>query len=234
MGGGFEPVDKSSSPPATKLQLAMYSSLVVAIGLIGAVQTVVNNRAGEHFNSFLIGSWIEFAGGALCILFCVGFEMAWEKRGSFLRMKRCLHWRDIVPGCISMVFVCAMVGLTTVTGFSLFFIGAVVGQLLASATFDQFGLCGGLKMPLKPQQFVAITFAVIGAVLSAVDTLINTKSEFSPGIVGACTACAIGAGTLLPLQAAMNRQLSDALPSKMQATLFSFTVGLVSIYGAAH
>lgn len=199
----------------------------VCVGIIGAVQTVVNNRAGEHFESFLIGSWIEFAGGVVCILLFVGGEMVVKGSKQFMRFSRYPRWTDFVPGTISMIFVCAMVGLTSVTGFSLFFIGAVVGQLLASTVFDQFGLCGGLKMPINFQKVVAIIIGVGGAVLSAVQSLTDSSSEYSEGAVGACVALAVGAGTLLPLQAAMNRQLSDALPSKMQTTLFSFSVGLV-------
>jgi len=112
-------------------------------------------------------------------------------------------------------------------GFGLFYTFLVVGQMAAAVVADVngWGVAGGQKIPLKWTRGLALFLAVVGCLLSVMDSL-HVSSPFEYTLLYCVIALAIGSTSTT--QSLLNRQAAALLPSKFQACWWSFSTGLVA------
>lgn len=142
----------------------------------------------------------------------------WKKLSSW-------KWWMMLPGMIGVAFVSTGNAISPVVGFSLFWVSVVVGQLTVSALLDHIALFGSKRIPFTFQTCCFLCLAVVGAGLSVADGLVNNVGKADVGTVIGCSFAAICAGAGMPLQAAINRQTTIMLHSRLQSTWWSFFFG---------
>lgn len=209
---------------------ALIMAGVLLTGMVGGVQSAINNRVGIHFEAALMGTTISFIGGAVSLFICVCIEAVILKLPLF-HFSKTPRWYQYLPGAVGVAYVTAVVAITPYTGFTLFFIASVAGQLIASTAMDQLGVFDAPQMRVTWQKAGAILLAIGGACLCSLSKL-NGVSVGAAQVLGICIVCAFLAGVLLPIQVAINRQASDLLPSKLQIACFSFTMGSLASLAA--
>jgi transporter family-2 protein len=208
--------------------------LTCAIGAGTAAQAPVNKALGSAFGLSLLGGAVTFLLALTLLTLAVASEarasklplLAWEQRPA---------WYHLLPGVLGVGFVLGGILIGGAVGFSLFWIPLIVGQLACSAALDHFGLStGGTKKPLTLQRAAALVLALAGAVCSVISRLRVPGSE-STGVLLAYIFAALCVGVATPTQAALSRAAAARLPSRLQATWWSFSVGalLVALIVAA-
>lgn len=210
------------------LQPLLIVGIIFLAGMLTTVQTSINTRAGDHFGSFMYGCTINFVFATLFLIPVVLIERLVVRelggRGLLRWTRRPAAWQ-FLPGAIGVTFVSAGAALAGRIGFAVFFIACVVGQLAASILLDRYGWVGSPKLGLPRHKVLALVLAIAGSVVSVYDQLGSATSSTSTGLFLLYVVLAIGAAALLPFQAAINRTMAELLPSRLQATLFSFLIG---------
>lgn len=139
----------------------------------------------------------------------------------------------LLPGALGVTFVCLSIVISGTIGFALWWIPVIAAQLWSSAVLDHVGWAIPAPKRVTVVKACGLLFAVIGAILTVVERLLpNTaagQAPVSPGMYAGCILGAIIAGVLMPVQAGLNRQASGFLPSRLQATWWSFTMGCVTV-----
>lgn len=208
---------------------------IVLVGVLGAIQTGVNNRTGAWFGSFLFGSFISFVCGTLCLLLVTLGEACAtpsprEAVFKYMRFNARPRPWQLLGGLLGVSYVTASVGITLITGYSIFFVTAVCGQMLVSAVLDTWGLLGVARRPLTLLRIAALIICVLGALLSIIDRVTANGGDTPPIAFAMCVVGGVAAGTLMPVQAAINRGMSELVPTKLQASLVSFIVGTIAVF----
>lgn len=108
----------------------------------------------------------------------------------------------------------------------------MTGQLTCSAVLDHIGYSlAGRPIPISLKKGMALLVAVTGAALSVADRVaVKNEDEggASIGVVIGCILTCLVIGCLMPVQAALNRSAAQLLPSKLQATWWSFACGTLA------
>jgi len=219
----------SSSSSSLRLVTCALVFSSIVIGGIVSVQVLVNSRLGQHFGKTTIWAtfWSFFSGQILLTIMCL-YE-SYETKKPFLKeFKKILFswkWWHTLPGMIGVTFVSVGNAVSPIVGFSLFWVSVVCGQLTVSALLDHIALFGSRRIPFNLQTFFFLVLAVIGAGLSVADGLVHNVGNSNVGVVIGCSLAGIAAGSGMPLQAAINRQTTLMLHSRLQSTWWSFFFG---------
>ncbi len=193
------------------------------VGLLVAAQVLLNSRLSAHFGLGIFATAVSFLTGlayltALCLA---------EARALGLPL---LRWRAaprphlLLPGVLGVAFVTAGNAITPLVGSSVFWVSVVVGQLTMSALLDATGFSlAGRAIPLSAGKAALLVVAAVGAAMAVADGL--GAASASAGTLVGCSLAAVLVGTLMPLQAALNRHAAALLPSRLAATWWSFAAG---------
>jgi transporter family-2 protein len=209
--------------------------IVFAVGVLGAVQTNFNNRASVHFGVGTWGTAVSFLGGSALLTGLVVGEASHRGQHVYLRWSRRPNWYHVIPGIMGVGYVTTGTILSGIIGMALYFVAAIVGQLVMSTLLDHYGWSGGGRKPLTRARALALAVALAGAVLSVLDRLTGGASAAdgtSTGLLVVLVLVCVAVGGLLPVQTVLNRSASALLPSKLQTTWFSFAVGSVAALAA--
>lgn len=217
-------------------QLARFLLFVSGIicGVLTAIQGSVNVSLGRLTAYGTLATLLSFSSG-LGLLSIIVLADAYVFGNRPL-----LRWRSrpsiplLLPGLLGVVYVSASIFLTSlVMGFALFWACVVAGQLTAAALFDANGLgvAGGVHIPVSRARLASLLLACGGVGMSMTEKISSASSSGvsqPPGVVvGACIASYVcGAGMLT--QSVLNRRAADLLPSRLQATWWSFAIGTVA------
>ena len=186
----------------------MNQQLGVILGL-GTLATVISFAIGLLLLTLLV----------LAEAWCFGLPVlfSWASRP---------HPSLFLGGPIGVAFVTSSVFITLYIGFSLYYLFLVTGQLAAAVVADArgFGVRGGAKIPATLPRLLLLLLALVGVLLSVLEALQGSSAALPPSSLAWCALSLLtGAATLV--QSVLNRRAALLLPSKLQATWWSFAVG---------
>lgn len=212
---------------------ALLSLLSFTCGVFVSLQALVNSGLGVALGGFgILACLISFSIGLVALSIIIAAESYLTPlQGHFLTFSKQPHWTLLLPGSIGVAFVCASVFLPLGIGFGLYFVWLVSGQILAAVIADVngWGVAEGRKIPISISRGFSLTLATLGVVLSVLDTVLNpsTSQPVSTGITVLYCFIAALVGMASSAQSVLNRWAAALLPSKFQATWWSFFTGTV-------
>lgn len=226
----------STSTPSSLLARYLLVSAAVISGALSAIQGSVNASLGQLAGYGTLATLISFSSGLLLLTFIVSIEAkVFAAAGPLLRWKTRPTLQLLIPGLLGVAYVTASIFLTLIIGFSLFWVCVVAGQLLGAVIADMngWGVANGARLSISKARAAALTLAAGGVALAMVEQIRNSGSSsasFSSGIIfGTCIA-SFFAGVGMLAQSVLNRFAATQLPSRLQATWWSFFNG--SIFAA--
>jgi transporter family-2 protein len=188
----------------------------------------VNARLGKVSLYATLATVISFSTGLAILTLLVLFEhLISRARGS---PKNCLRWSErphlslLLPGTLGVVFVSATVFLTPIVGISLFWICIVCGQLFAAVIADARGWAVAKPLPVSRARFLALSVCLAGVALTISEEVAAPTASVG-AVIGSCVA-AVFVGAVTIAQSLLNRFAAAILPSRLQATWWSFFLGL--------
>lgn len=198
-------------------QRGLIAAATFVVGFLGSVQVIWNTRAGQHFGIGIFGTVLSFGGGWLLLCVLVAIEAA-RRPGKPLRWRARPRWYLLMPGVLGVTFVTAGIFLTPVLGVLMYVVASIAGQLIGGAALDH---RAGHK--LTASKVGTLLLALCGALLTVIDRL--RLPDIDMGVLIGCVLASLFVGMLMPVQAALNRAASQQLPSRLQATWWSFACG---------
>lgn len=135
-----------------------YIVAAIAVGGFLSLQPGLNadvaRRIGSPFAAAFLSITISFV-LALGYVLSTRQSVTWPAVGS-------LPWYLWIPGSIGFVFVAAGLWLAPILGASALFASIVVGQMIAAALVDQFGVGGYQAHEFDPWRILAIALVLSG------------------------------------------------------------------------
>ncbi len=136
------------------------SLLMFAVGVAIPIMAAWNSRLGVELGSPWGAAFILFViGGIVCGI--AMFALGLPQRGWFGATP--LHYAG---GLIVALYVLSITWTAPRIGVANAVFFVLLGQIVAAALIDQFGLFGSLKSPLTTQRVVGIVFMLIGTYLA--------------------------------------------------------------------
>jgi bacterial/archaeal transporter family-2 protein len=227
-------VTSSPPPPPTQPSPLVYTQYCVLSMLIGAllsVQVQMNSQASIHFKIDIFGSFLTFIMATVILTVLVFIEKWYLLRVGIpqlpvLRWTKTPNIYNLLPGLLGVTYVTGTITISKYIGVSLMWIPVVVGQITCSILLDAFVGFNGVKNDITYQKGFSVILVFIGAVLSVLDSILNNKgSTVHEGGFAACILAALFLGIIIPIQSYLNRDASLILPSRIQATWWSFFIG---------
>ena len=203
--------------------------LSVLAGSGMAVQATVNTRCGTALGVSTLGVLATFAVAVPLLTVVCYIESRVLKLG-FLTWREPPRWYHLIPGAMGTCYVMCGALVTRALGSALFFVPLIVGQLAQSALMDHLGLstADGSRKVMTPGKVAALALARCGAGLSVLEKLSGSGGgggELSAAAQAGYLLSAFAVGTLTPAQAALSRSVIPRVPSRLQATWWTFSVG---------
>lgn len=196
-------------------------------GCLAVVQGTVNQQLGLILGFGTIATFISFGTGLLILTGMVLTEARLYSLPVLLTWKARPHPSLFLAGPLGVLFVTTSIFITLYTGFALYYLFLVFGQLIAAVVADAhgFGVKDGTPIPPTLPRLLLLALALVGVLLSVLEALLGSASAaFPASSLGWCAIAALaGAGALV--QSVLNRRASLLLPSKLQATWWSFCIG---------
>lgn len=139
----------------------LYALLPLIGGALIAAQAPINARLRVVLSSPIGSALISFAIGT--VLLAVGVAVA----GDVGRLGELGGgpWWAYLGGACGAVFVVATLLASPRVGVTVTFVSVIVGQVLASAVIDRFGLLGAKQIDLSWERVVAIGLLAVSLVL---------------------------------------------------------------------
>jgi transporter family-2 protein len=144
------------------MQLWIYSAAAILVGVLAALQPVVNGilarAVGSPFGAGFISIAVSLA-GTLLLLGIAG-------RGDLSRATLAtVPWWVYLAGLVGPVFVIGGIMIAPVTGALAFFMFVVAGQLLGAAIVDHIGAFGLEIRPASLIRLLGLGLVLAGALL---------------------------------------------------------------------
>jgi transporter family-2 protein len=209
--------------------LLFFSSLFLLSflsGCLAVVQATLNQQLGLLLSMGTLATFISFSIGLLILTALVAIEARLRALPLLHAWSAPPHPTLLLPGPLGVFFVTTSVFATLYIGFSLYFLSFVVGQLLAATVADAhgFGVKGGARLPPTPPRLLLLALALGGVLLSVLEALTGAAAQLPAAALGWC-ALALLTGVAALCQSVLNRAAAALLPSKLQATWWSFCLG---------
>jgi transporter family-2 protein len=144
------------------MQLWLYSAAAILIGVLAALQPVINGilarAVGNPFGAGFISIAVALAGALVLI--------ALGGRGDLSRATlAAVPWWVYLAGLIGPVFVIGGIMVAPVTGALAFFMCVVAGQLLGATVVDHLGAFGLEIRPASLVRLIGLGLVLAGALL---------------------------------------------------------------------
>lgn len=141
----------------------MIKFIVAFLALIGgsaiAIQSQINAGLSKKVG-VLEGATISFAIGALALFLLALFF----GKGNFLTVFTVPKWQ-LIGGLLGASFIVINIFSVNLIGVASTFMAVVIGQMVAGAVIDQFGLFGGATYPLNHTKLIALALMFVGIYL---------------------------------------------------------------------
>jgi transporter family-2 protein len=205
-------------------------ALAFAVGLIAAMLVTMEARAGATIGYPIWGAVEAFWGAEVLLTVAVVTEGI-RRSLPLLSWKERPRWFHVLPGICGATFQIAAVYVPPLLGAGAFWLCAVMGQLLAAVFLDHWGMSGtGVRHRITVHRAVALLVAAGGSVLTVADRLTpGASSDDNGGVQAVAALLSVAAGTLQPVQAALNRDAAKRLHSALQTTWWSFFEGCIAV-----
>lgn len=199
-------------------------------GLV-ACQSQINSRLAHHLGSGLragaLAATISFGSGLLVLSFAVAaFPQGRRGVRAFREALRTHRLRpiELVGGLLGAFFVASQSISVGTIGVALFIVAVTAGQSANSLAVDHIGLSPRGRQAVTPPRVVAAVFAVVAVILTAGERLATDASALVLGLA----ILAFGAGTLQPVQQALNGRVA-AVGGPLATTWNNFVVGTIAL-----
>ncbi|MDX6278802.1 MAG: bacterial/archaeal transporter family-2 protein [Nocardioidaceae bacterium] len=199
-------------------------------GLV-ACQSQINSRLAHHLGSGLragaLAATISFGSGLVVLTLAV-VTVPRGRRGvrdlrEALRAHR-LRPVELVGGLLGAFFVASQSISVGTIGVALFIVAVTAGQSANSLAVDHIGLSPRGRQAVTPPRVIAAVFAVVAVILTAGERLATDASALVLGLA----ILAFGAGTLQPVQQALNGRVA-AVGGPLATTWNNFLVGTIAL-----
>jgi bacterial/archaeal transporter family-2 protein len=142
-------------------------------------------------------------------------------------------WRDAplflyFAGTLGAYFVAASIIFTPKIGLSIFFTLSILGQLISSSVLDHYGWLGLPVRKVTWYNVVGVLLACGGAVLLQ-DVANPDLDDVSVPELIAFSIGSVVAGAVLPIQATMNKKMSQYAGGTVRGVCLSYLEGFVSL-----
>ncbi len=126
-----------------------------ALAIQSQINAMLSKKVGE-----LEGAAISFAVGALALFFLAFFF----GKGNFLNVFNVPKWQ-LIGGLLGALFIVVNIFSVNLIGVASTFMAVVIGQIVAGAIIDHFGLFGGVTYPLNNMKLIALALMFVGIYL---------------------------------------------------------------------
>ena len=133
------------------------------------------------------------------------------------------NWIVTFHGALGVFFVCAVIYISPLIGFSLYYIAVVIGQIFCSMCIDNFGLFWAVKKRLTIINISGSFLAIIGAVIFQLPGFLGHHNyNYNWNTVG-YFFIALFSGVSLTLKSTLDRKLKKIMNgTAYQSTFISF------------
>lgn len=141
----------------------MIKIIVAFFALIGGSALAIQSQINAVFSKkvgVLEGATISFTVGALA-LFLLAFFFG---KGNFLYVFNVPKWQ-LIGGLLGALFIVVNIFSVNLIGVASTFMAVVIGQIIAGAIIDHFGLFGGITYPLNNTKLIALALMFVGIYL---------------------------------------------------------------------
>jgi len=133
--------------------------IAIAIGTLLPIQGALLAKLGPLLNHPIQATLASYIGGSMvCVLILTISRTSYPTIGNLLA----IDWHLYTAGFLGAIFVSGMLYLMPVVGVANMLAAAIVGQLIASALIDHFGLLGGLRIPITSSRSFGILLLFVG------------------------------------------------------------------------
>ncbi|MFK4754214.1 DMT family transporter [Oceanobacter antarcticus] len=133
--------------------------LCVAAGSALSTQSGINARLSAGLQSPLLAALVSFGTGTLVLALLAGVMGHYHLPESALTT---LPWWAWTGGILGAFIIASIVYVAPQVGALALAVGIVVGQVLASLLFDQFGLLGYPQINVTPQRLAGAGMILVG------------------------------------------------------------------------
>ena len=223
------------------------------VGADSVFQTFLNIKVGQTLGGAIRGSWVSFVVGFTTLCICVITNRLYEKfygheeeqhkqqqqqqqhdeeeqqpqQQEQVEERQQNRWSSPQwyhsGGLIGVFYITMSIVAVPYIGFSLYYVCAVCGQLLAALLIDVLGVNS-----IHPCRVVGLGLTVVGSVMKM---LADGEAESSrPFLTAVLILAALVAGMCLPLQACINTALKvKENINTIEACCFSFFIGSLAV-----
>lgn len=247
------PTPSVSAPSAPaqgfNFQRALLYVDALVCGLCVSTQSGINGRFAGIIESSLAPSFLSFAVGTVVIFLALGArELRTHLSGpspasipvpttpgtpvtSPSAPHRPFRLPYLLAGVLGATFVFTTVLVPQQIGLALFFVMAVTGQLVGSLVLDTIHFLDIPHRPLTVGRVLGVLVLVTGSVLAAVEQFVSGRSgSVGGGATAGYCVLALVCGSLLPIQAAINRRMTLVLKNVGLAVGISFLCGTLALF----
>jgi bacterial/archaeal transporter family-2 protein len=203
-----------------------YSLVAICIGGLIVAQAGLNVRLGKGLDSPLYAAWFNFTAAWLAVM-----PIALSRGPSWSIVRERLRTAPLhlyTPGLLGCFYVAMSIAISPKLSLSIFFVLAVLGQLLAGVALDHFGMFG---LPVRRITWPTVVglICTLGGCLMLQD-IVNTDSlDLSIWELIGYSLLALLAGFALPVQATLNKQMAYFVGTNFRALFLSFTEGMLGL-----
>lgn len=143
---------------AANLQWALIPVAII-VGALLPIQGALLAKLGSLLSHPIQATLVSYIGGSIvCLLILCLSKASYPTIKSLLA----IDWYLYTAGFLGAIFVSGMLYLIPVVGVVNMLAAAIVGQLIASAMIDHFGLLGGLRIPITSTRSFGILLLFAG------------------------------------------------------------------------
>lgn len=141
----------------------MIKFIIAFLALIGGSALAIQSQINAAFSKkvgVLEGATISFTVGALALFFLAFFF----GKGNFLYVFSVPKWQ-LIGGLLGALFIVVNIFSVNLIGVASTFMAVVIGQIVAGAIIDHFGLLGGITYPLNNTKLIALALMFVAIYL---------------------------------------------------------------------
>ncbi|MFI7483701.1 DMT family transporter [Kocuria sp. M1R5S2] len=213
--------------PVPRILAVLGPVLAVLAGSLLAVQSRINGVLGTSLGDPVTAAFTAVVVG-LVVVSAAGVLTRRGRNGARRLVDGLrdggLRWWFLLAGLVGAVFVFAQTRTVETLGVSVLLLAVVVGQSVGGLAVDRWGVGpGGVR--LVTGRRVLGTVLVVGAVLVAVSPRLSGAGQGLSVLV----LLPLAAGTLMPLQTALNGRIGSAAGTPITPTLTNFLVAAAGL-----
>jgi transporter family-2 protein len=138
------------------------AALAIGAGVSFVVQQAVNADLRAAIGSAAWAGFVSYLGGTLCML---ALALVLRDAAPTAAAVSRSSWWAWTGGLFGAVYIAISILLLPRIGAATFVALFVAGQMLASLTFDHYGVLGLVQQPLNPSRLLGAALLVGGAIL---------------------------------------------------------------------